>query len=478
MFDTMIIGAGVTGMAIAHFLSKTELSVLAVEAKEDVAEGATKANSAIVHAGYDAKPGTLKAKYNVEGNRMYPALAKQLGFPFINNGSLILCFKEEDRPELEALYQRGIQNGVEKLEILTREQVLEMEPHVNPEVVGALYAPTGGITCPYEACIALSESAKQNGVKFLFESPVTKIEKIEGGFRVTAGEKTVETKTIVNAAGLYADEIARMAGGIERTIKPRKGEYMLFDKAAGHLAARTLFQLPTKMGKGVLVTPTVDGNLLMGPTAEDIEDKADTATTAEGLDDVLDAAALTLPQIPRRQLITQLSGLRAHDLAGDFFVGEDPKVKGMYHALGIESPGLTAAPAVGQALAKQIQKDLQAAEKKDWIAERKPIARFSHMTDEQRAEAAEENPAYGKIICRCETVTQAEVEQAIDRTIGRVTIDGIKRRTRCGMGRCQGGFCMMRVAEIIHKKTGMPMEEITKKGEGSALCVKEETPCR
>ena len=478
MFDTIIIGAGITGTAVAHFISKTALSVLVVEAKEDVAEGSTKANSAIVHAGYDAKPGTLKAKYNVEGNLMYPALAKQLGFPFLNNGSLILCFDEKDRPDLEALYQRGIQNGVKGLEILERDQVLAMEPHINPQVVAALHAPTGGITCPYEACIALSESAAQNGVKFMFESPVTAIEKMENGFRVTAGNQTIETRTIVNAAGLYADEIAKMAGGIERTIRPRKGEYMLFDKAAGTLATKTLFQLPTKMGKGILVTPTVDGNLLMGPTAEDIEDQADTATTQEGLDDVLSAAALTMPDIPRRQLITQFSGLRAHDLAGDFFVGEDPEVKGLYHALGIESPGLTGAPAIGKELAERIQKDLGAPDKVDWIAERKPIARFAHMTDEQRAKAAAENPAYGKIICRCETVTQAEVEQAIDRTLGRVTIDGVKRRTRCGMGRCQGGFCMMRVAEIIHKKTGMPMESITKKGAGSALCVEEDTLCR
>lgn len=478
MFDTIIIGAGITGTSVAHFLSKAALSVLVVEAKEDVAEGATKANSAIVHAGYDATPGTLKAKYNVAGNRMYPALAKQLGFPFVNNGSLILCFDQADLPDLNALYERGVENGVEGLAILSREQVLAMEPHVNPGVVAALHAPTGGITCPYEACIALSESAAQNGVEFLFESPVTAIEKTAEGFRVTAGTRTLKTRTLVNAAGLYADEIARMAGGVEHTIQPRKGEYMLFDKAAGPMARHTLFQLPTKMGKGILVTPTVDGNLLMGPTAEDTLDKADTATTQAGLDDVLDKAALTLPEIPRRQLITQFSGLRAHDLSGDFFVGEDPNTDGLYHALGIESPGLTGAPAIGKDLAARVQKALGAPDKKNWKAERAPIARFAHMTDAQRAAAAAKDPAYGKIICRCETVTQAEVEQAIDRTLGRVTIDGIKRRTRCGMGRCQGGFCMMRVAEIIHKKTGLAMEEITKKGAGSALCAKEETPCK
>ncbi len=470
MFDTMIIGAGIVGTATAHFLSKYALSVAVLEAEEDVAEGATKANSAIIHAGYDAKPGSQKAYYNVKGNQMYPSLAKQLGFPYKNNGSLILCFEEQDKPELEALYQRGVQNGVPGLTILTKEEVFLKEPNLKQTVVGALYAPTGGIIGPYEACIAFSENAAENGVRFFFESPVTKIEKTPEGFLVTAGGRQYQTRSIINAAGLYADEISALAGGVRHTIRPRKGEYMLFDKTAGDLASHTLFQLPTKMGKGILVTPTVHGNLLMGPTAEDQADKQDTATTRQGLDEVMEKAALTLACLPQRQVITQFAGLRAHDTTEDFFVGEDPKIKGLYHAMGVESPGLTAAPAIGQALAGQVANALKAAAKPGWKAEREAIPEFSKMTDEQRAKAVKENPAYGKIICRCETVTQAEVEQAIDRTLGRVTIDGIKRRVRCGSGRCQGGFCLLRVAEIIHQKTGLPMDQITKKGDGSLLC--------
>ena len=469
--DVVIIGAGVVGAAIAREISRYDLKVCVIEKEEDVCSGTSKANSAIVHAGFDAKPGSIKAKYNLEGNLMMGQLSKDLDFEFKQNGSMVLCFDEADRPALDELYQRGLDNGVQGLEIITGDEARKIEPNISDEVVAAMIARTGGIVCPFGLTIALAENAADNGVEFKFNTEVLNIAKTNGGYKVVTNNGEITTKYIVNAAGVYADVIHNMVSSQKIHITPRKGDYMLMDKEVGGLVSHTIFQLPGKYGKGILVTPTVHGNLLAGPTAVDVDDKECTATTAEELADVSMKANKSVKNVPFRQTITSFSGLRAHEDGDDFIIGECSDAEGFFDAAGIESPGLTSAPAIGVELAREVAEKACAQEKSDWNGYRKGIPHVSQLSFEERAELIKQNPAYGTIICRCEEISEGEIVDAINRTLGAKSMDGIKRRTRAGMGRCQAGFCTPRTIEILARELGIKPDEVCKNRPGSELIV-------
>lgn len=468
-YDAVIIGGGVIGCAIARELSRYDLHTCVVEREEDVCSGTSKANSAIVHAGHDAAPGSLKARFNVEGNRMMGELAKELDFPFKRNGSLILCFSEEDMPALKALYEKGVANGVPDLSIITGDEVRAMEPNVTDTVVAALYAPTGGIVCPFNLTIALAENACDNGVEFLFNTEVKEITKTDKGYSLKTADGVISTTYVVNAAGVYADQYHNMVSETKLHITARKGDYCLLDKQAGNHVSHTIFQLPGKMGKGVLVTPTVHGNLLTGPTAVDVEDKEATKTTAAELADVIEKSAWGVKNVPFRQVITSFSGLRAHEDSDDFVIGEPEDAKGFFDAAGIESPGLSSAPAIGVYVAGLIAEKAGAAKKENWNGSRKGIVNPQELSKEERAQLIKKNPQYGTIICRCEGISEGEIVDAITRTLGAVSLDGVKRRVRQGMGRCQAGFCTPRTMEILARERNMKMEDICKNGAGSNM---------
>lgn len=469
MYDVIVIGAGVSGAAVARELSRYEWRVAVLERAADVCEGTSKANSGIVHAGYDAKPGTLKALLNVRGSQRMEALAKELDFPYKRNGSLVLCFSEDDREKLVELWGKGKKNGVEELRIIEREELFELEPNLSEEVVAALYAPTGGIVCPFGLTIALAENACVNGVEFFLNTEVVKIERMERGYRLETSQGGFESKLVINAAGVYADALHNMVSGKKLHITPRKGEYCLFDKTVGDYVSHTVFQLPTKYGKGVLVTPTVHGNLLLGPTAVDVEDKEGVQTTGEGLADVLRRGGLSIKQVPGGKVITSFAGLRAHEDGGDFVIGEAEDAPGFIDVAGIESPGLTCAPAIGEYVAELVQKLMPAELKKDFAAVRKGIPSMASADTGRKQELIRENPTYANVICRCELVTEGEILEAIHRPLGATTLDGVKRRTRAGMGRCQSGFCAPKVVEILARELGKDIGEITKSGGGSVF---------
>lgn len=474
MYDILIIGGGVTGAAIARELSRYDLKTALFEKGEDVCSGTSKANSGIAHAGFDAVPGSLKAKMNIRGSQMMEELSRKLDFPYKRNGSLVLCFDEKDRSRLEKLLQQGKENGVEGLEILEKKELLALEPALSEEVVCALHAPTGGIVCPFKLTIALAENAAVNGVEFHLNEGVKRVQPgtVEG-YTVETGKGTYETRIVVNAAGLYGDEIHNQVSGEKLHITPRKGEYCLMDKKIGQLVSHTIFQMPTAMGKGVLVTPTVHGNLMVGPTATDISDKEGVDTTAEGLDEVLKKAALSVKSLPRGVTITSFAGLRAHEDHDDFILGEVKDAPGFFDAVGIESPGLTSAPAIGEWMAEKIveklRKTQKVEEKKAFQETRKDIPNIASMDQAEAAALIVENPAYGTIICRCEKVTEGEIIDAIRRPLGARSLDGIKRRTRAGMGRCQAGFCSTKVMDILARELGIPLEEVTKAGGASRM---------
>lgn len=471
-YDVAIIGGGVTGAAVARELSRYQLKICLAERTEDVCSGTSKANSAIVHAGYDAATGSIKAKMNVEGNRIMGQLSRDLDFSFRRNGSLVLCFSEDDRPALQALYERGVANGVPDLRIITGDEARAMEPNITDQVVAALYAPTGGIVCPFGLTIALAENACDNGVEFKFLTEVTDIKKIDGGYELAVkGKEAITTRFVVNAAGVYADVFHNMVCDDKIEIIPRKGDYCLLDQEAGKHVDKTIFQLPGKYGKGILVAPTIHGNLLIGPTATDIDDKEGTYTTAAELADATRKSAISVKNIPYRQVITSFSGLRAHETNDEFIIGES--AEGFFDAAGIESPGLSSAPAIGIYLAEMIAKKAGAEKKADFIATRKGIPHAAAMSREERAAIIKERPDYGTIVCRCENVSEGEIVDSIRRTLGAKSLDGIKRRVRQGMGRCQAGFCTPRTMEILSRETGIPMEEICKNQPGSEMITGE-----
>ena len=465
MYDIAVIGAGVTGCAVARELSRYELSIAVIEKESDVCEGTSKANSAIIHAGFDAKPGSLKAQLNVKGNALMDEISRELRIPFNRCGAFVVCREESELPALEELLERGVKNGVEGLRILKRDEAKEMEPNLDDGVYAALYAPTSGIVCPFEMTIAYAENACVNGAEFLLSTEVTGITRPEDGvFVISTTDGDINAKCVINCAGVYADKIHDMVCDPSFHITPRRGEYMLLDTTAGGTVKRTIFQLPTKMGKGVLVSPTVHGNLLLGPTADDIDDKENTATTRDGLAAVKRLSALSVANIPYGQVITSFSGLRATADTGDFIIREDDRVKGFIDAAGIESPGLTSAPAAALYIRDIVAGIMPLTEKKDFNPVRKGIPRLSLMSPEERAALIKERPDYGQIVCRCSGVSEGEIADSINRPLGATTLDGVKRRTGAGMGRCQGGFCTAKVMTMLAEKQGIQLGEVKKNG--------------
>jgi glycerol-3-phosphate dehydrogenase len=475
MYDIIIIGAGVTGSSVARELSRYNANICVLEKGEDVCTGTSKANSAIVHAGFDAAEGSMMAKMNVRGNEMMTQLAEDLDIPFKRNGAMVVCIHKEALDGLKTLYDRGIANGVKELRILNREEALEMEPNLSENVQGALYAPTSGIICPFILNIAMAENAAENGVEFRFNTQVEDIKADADGIwhlRTNNGEYTA--KYVINAAGVHADIIHNMVSENKIHITPRRGDYCLLDKEVGGHVKHTIFPQPTNLGKGVLVSPTVHGNLIVGPTAVDIEDKEGNNTTAAGINDLIAKAGAHVRDLPLRKVITSFAGLRAHEAHHDFIIKEVEDAPHFIDCAGIESPGLTSCPAIGEYVGQMMKDKMELTEKENWISKRKGILNPQELSFEDRAELIKEKPAYGNIICRCESISEGEILDAIHRPLGARSLDGVKRRTRAGMGRCQAGFCSPRVMEILNRELGIPMEEITKSG-GRSNIVLERT---
>ena len=467
MYDAVIVGGGAVGCAVARWLSRYRLRICLAERGEDVCVGTSKANSAICHAGFDAPIGSAKARFNVAGSRMMEALSLELDFPYRRCGALVLCFDEADIPRLEELKRRGERNGVEGLTVLDRASLRRQEPRVSPEAAAALYAPTSAIICPFGMTIALAENAAANGCEFRFDTEVRRIRREGGHFLLETNRGTLESRVVIAAAGVHGDALHNQLCRTKLTIVPRRGEYCLLDRRDGELVQHTIFQLPSAMGKGVLVSPTVHGNLLVGPTAVDQEEKDCTATTAAGLRRVAETAARSVPSLPMRDVITSFAGLRAHLTGGDDDFIVDESADGFFEAVGIESPGLSSAPAIGRYLAELAAAKLAAAEKDDFIPERRDIPRPREMDLAARQALIEKDPTYATVVCRCEQITEGEIREAIRR--GARSLDGVKRRVRAGMGRCQGGFCTPRVLELLHQELGVPMTELTKGGGESRL---------
>lgn len=471
-YDVAIVGAGVVGCAIARQLSRYSLRVALIDAAEDVAMGASRANSAIVHAGYDCPVGSVEAECNVRGNFLYTQWCEELDVPLKRVGSMVLGFGEEDEKTLRDLYERGLKNGVPDMELISGDRAREIEPCLSSKVTLALWAPTCGITCPYQMTIACAENARENGVEWVLSARVTAVsDRREGLMIAFADGRTLTASYLVNAAGVHSDEVSRLLGDDSFTIHPRKGEYLLMDRNAC-IAKTVLFQTPSRLGKGVLVSPTVDGNIFAGPTAVDMQDKEDTSVTAEGIASLTAQALKSVPSLNLRTVITSFAGVRAQPSTGDFVIGVSPANPRLIQAAGICSPGLTSAPAIAEKVEALLRESgVQLKEKASYNPFRKAIPEFRKLSDEGKAALIEQDSRYGRIICRCETITEVEIVEAIRR--GARSLDGVKRRTRAGMGRCQGGFCAPRVMELLSRELNVPMTELTKFGGNSRLLTGE-----
>ena len=477
MYDVIIIGAGVTGCAAARELSRYQAKICVIDQCEDIGEGTSKANSAIIHAGFDAPAGSLMAEMNVRGNALMEKLCEELDVPFKRNGALVVCISEDSLDNLQALYERGIRNGVKGMKILNHKEALEMEPNLSEETKFALYAPTSGIICPFLLNTAMAENAAENGTEFRLGAKAENIFRDEEGiWHVETDQGEFLTRSVINAAGVYADVIHNMVSAHKIHITPRRGEYMLLDKDAGNFVTHTIFPLPTKMGKGILVTPTVHGNLLVGPTAEDLDNKEGINTSAQGMHTISMKAGEHGKQIPLHKVITSFAGLRAHEDGHEFIIEEAKDAPCFFDCAGIESPGLASCPAVGERISLLVRKKLSLAEKENWNPRRRGILNPQTLSMEERNELIRKEPAYGNIICRCESVSEGEILDAIRRTPGARTLDGVKRRVRAGMGRCQSGFCSPKVMEILHRELGIPYEQILKSGKESQI-VSGRTKC-
>ncbi len=470
MFDVVVIGGGVVGGLVLRELTKYKLDVCLLEKEGDVALGASKANSGIVHAGFDAEVGSLKAKFNVLGNQMMEGVCAELGVKFRKNGSLVVAFSDEEINTLYELKARGEKNGVKDLEIISQAQLREMEKNIEENALSALYAPTGGIVCPYELTIASIGNAMDNGAKLITDFAVASIEKTNNGYVVKSSDgQMIETKLIINCAGLFSGEIANMVGDTDIKVSARKGEYVLLDRESGDFVSHTLFFTPTKAGKGILITQTVDNNILLGPTATEQEGN-DTETSEKGLNFVIETAKKMCKNIPLFNTITSFAGLRAYCNRHDFIIEESKTSKGVIHCAGIESPGLTASPAIAKHVVEALVGSIIDLEKNEkFNGTRKPDYFFKNLSMEEKNEIIKKDASYGKIVCRCEQVTEGEILRAIRENPPAKDIDGVKRRTRSGMGRCQGGFCQPFVAELIAKERGIKLEEVNKNGKGSFL---------
>ncbi len=468
MYGAIVIGAGVVGAMTARELTRYGLKVCIVEKENDVAMGATKANSAIVHAGFDAKEGSLKAELNVKGSVMMENVAKELGVKYKRNGSLVIGFNEDDKNTVGDLYNRGVKNGVEGLEIIDRDRLKELEPNIGDNAVCALYAPTGAIICPYELTVAAIGNAMDNGAELKCNFEVTAIEETKDGFKVYSGESFIEAKIVINASGLYSDAVAALIGDKSFKVTPRRGEYILLDKECGNLVSHTIFRTPSKMGKGILISPTVDGNLLTGPTSVNIEDKEDKATTAEGFEHIIKETFENVKNVPFNKTITSFCGLRAAGDTGDFIINSPNR--GFINLAGIESPGLTASPAIAEKVVKILsEQDYDIVVRKDFNPLREPMHTFKDLSIAEKNEMIKKDKSYGKIVCRCESVTEGEILRAIRTNPKPTDLDGVKRRTRAQMGRCQGGFCSPYIMELLAKELNIPFEEVTKNGTGSEM---------
>lgn len=477
MYDVIIVGAGIIGCAVAFRLAEYTGNIAVIDKGHDVTEGASKANSGIIHAGYDAAVGSDKARLNVKGAKMYPGLCARLGVPYGNPGALVIAFDDEELAFIQELSKQAELNGVMGCRVVSRNEAVRMEPNVNPSIMSALYIPSSGLVSPYEMTYALADSAKENGVEFLLDTTVRALLKVDDYWVVETNKGSYAAKTVVNCAGVGAGELHNSISSKRVNIIPRRGQYYLLDKDKQLAFRMTLFQVPTSMGKGVLVTPTTHGNVLLGPTAEDIQDPFDTATTRSGLDEAFSKVKKTWPDCTMRNVITTFSGIRAHEEGDDFIVGTvEGAPDGAFEAIGIESPGLSAAPAIGEELGDWVAWYLKLPMRGDYRGPKPLPKAFSYMSNAERAEAYAQNPEYGRIVCRCEQVTEAEVRYAIRRPCGARSVDGVKRRTRAGMGRCQGGFCSTRVAQILSEELGQDLLSITKLGGESFLLTDELKP--
>lgn len=470
MYDVTIIGGGVCGAAIAMYLSKYDIKCCLLEKDNDIAIGTTRANSGIVHAGYDPEPDTLMARLNVRGCELIEELAKTMNVPYKKCGSMVISFDAKDEEHLRELYERGIANGVRGMELLDKASLLEREPNLSDNVTGALWAPSAGIVNPWRLCIAMAETAAKNGVEFYLDSEVTSIEKINGAFCVTAGGKQYDTRYIINAAGLYSDKIADLVGAKDFEIRASKGQYFLLDKTSDWLVNSVIFQCPTEKGKGVLVSPTADGNIIVGPNAESGNERDDVSTTRDGLDFVAQEAAKTTKLIDYRENIRSFAGLRANSDKRDFIIGESALCRHFINVAGIKSPGLSSAPAIGEYVVEILEDcGLIMSKKAEWTYADAHIT-FAELSNEEKAEMCRKNAKYGNVICRCNLITEGEILDALNSSyIKPRTLDGIKRRTGSGMGRCQGGFCGVRIHEILCKYYNVEPETILWDKDGSYI---------
>lgn len=464
MFDICIIGAGIVGSTIARALSKYAVSVCWLEKELDVSMGSSKANSGIIHGGYDAKHGTLKAKFCEAGNRLYTELEKELHFGLKRVGSFVIGFDGQDRKTIERLYENGLKNQVQGISIVDGDFVRQQEPYLSPEIQCALYCETAGVVSPYEVTIAFAENAIDNGVKLFLNTEVINIHKKDDYFKIETSQQKFQAKLVINAAGLYSDHIAHMIGNQEFVIQPKRGEYVLLDQSQGYLVNHVIFQTPTEAGKGILAVRTYHGNLMLGPSSHDIDEKNNVDTTAETINEVIKIARKSLPNFDLKETITTFSGNRAVSSKHDFIIEEDKKIPKFIHVAGIESPGLTAAPAIALYVIELIQHiGMVLPEKSNFNPHRKPYVYLSTLSPDDITALIKENPAYGRIICRCETVSEGEILDTFKRPIPITTVDALKRRTRVGMGRCQGGFCTPRILEILHQQLKIPSDKIEKR---------------
>jgi glycerol-3-phosphate dehydrogenase len=469
MFDVLIIGGGIVGASTAYALSKYRLSVAVVEMDNDVANGTTKANSAIIHAGYDPEPGTLMARFNLRGSVLARDICRKLDVPHRQCGSLVIAFSPEEDAALRDLLDRGRRNGVEGLELLDGRAVRALEPQLNPAVTGGLLAPGAMIVSPWEYALAMMETALRNGAELYLNHEVRALSAQAGGWQVQTSRGNFEARYVINAAGLQGDLVHNMAAPPEFSLYPYRGEYYILDKTEGNTVNHIVFQCPSGAGKGVLVAPTVHGNLIVGPNAEPPLDREDTATTAEGQREVTERALKSVPSLNFRAAIRTFAGNRASPDAGDFIIRE--AAPGFFDAAGIKSPGLSAAPAIGEYLAELLGDRGLALEGRDDFTDTRRRIRFAELSPREKAELAAREPAYGRIICRCETVTEGEILAALEAPIPPRSLDGVKRRCSPGMGRCQGGFCGPRVLELLADHYHLDPTEILLDKEGTYMLI-------
>lgn len=470
--DIAIIGSGIAGTMIARTLSKYNLSITVFDKENDVADGTTMANSAIVHSGYDPEPGSNKAKYNVAGNRLYKQICDEMDVDFKQIGSLTVATNDQELKVIEGLVERAKENDV-PVQLLSAKEVIAMEPNLRKDIKAALYAPTAGIVSPYQLAVALMENAMDNGVSLALSHEVLNIEQISDGYKIITNKGDYESKVVINCAGVYADKIHNMVAKPTFSIRPRRGQYFVLDNTVSDFVHHVIFPCPSDKGKGVLFTPTVHGNVLIGPNAEFIDDKEGVQVTGDGLTYVKAHAGRVVENIPYHKVIRSFAGLRASSDRHDFIIEEAVDAKGFIDVAGIESPGLASAPAIALEVEKIVSSNLKLIEKKDYKKTRQATVEFSLLSNEEKQAYIKKDSRYGNIVCRCERITEGEIVDCIHRNAGGRTVKGIKKRVRPGMGRCQGGFCEPLVVEILARELGIDMVDVLYDADHSNVLVEE-----